>query len=132
MKIRMDFDKMSAQLKKLAESYSELPTDGALRRSVGTDDEIGTVFRSELTGTASDFALVVVRLRELLQSTEGALRDAINDLAERDAAVSQEAQQLLALLESAEQPAPAPSGAADGAAAGAAAGAKGDNRKGIQ
>jgi hypothetical protein len=98
--ILIDIDGMLASIDKIVGRLLEFPDEGTLNVSHGAGIGVAKDFRSELGRTARVLEATAGKIRADLQQTQEAIRATMNDMVEQDAALADDAQRMLTVVES--------------------------------
>jgi hypothetical protein len=99
-KIAFDIDAMLNSIDKIVARLQEFPSEGSLNESHGAGTGAARQFRRELTLTAIQLEKAAKSIRTNLSKTQEAIRLTMNELVERDASIADEAQRMVAAVES--------------------------------
>ncbi len=126
MSIAIDFDGVFAELKRLLRELQEFPSPAEVGVSEGGSSKATFEFRTAVARAAGAMSEVTDRTLNKLQDTHDAIRAAVEQIAEQDASLADEAKLIVSLLDSAvaqgEDEVTAQTGASTGAQGGASAG----------
>ncbi|MFJ4998265.1 hypothetical protein ACIP5T_08955 [Microbacterium sp. NPDC088619] len=123
MSIAIDIDQILAELKRIARDAQQFPAAAEVRQSEGGVTPALADFRDSVSRVAEGMGTATQNSVDALNEVSDAIRFAVTELAEQDAALADDAKIVLALLDSAADqstsPAPVPTGTAAGATGGA-------------
>lgn len=126
MSIAIDFDGVFAELKRLLRELQEFPSPAEVGVSEGGSSKATVEFRNAVARAAVAMGDATDRTLIKLQDTHDAIRAAVEQIAEQDASLADEAKLIASLLDSAvaqgEDEVTSPTGASTGAQGGAAGG----------
>lgn len=127
MSIAIDFDGVFAELKRLLRELQEFPNPAEVGVSEGGSSKATFDFRNAVARSAVAMGDVTDRTLIKLQDTHDSIRAAVEQIAEQDASLADEAKLIVSLLDSAvaqaEDGTTSPTGASTGAQGGASGGA---------
>lgn len=127
MSIAVDFDGVFAELKRILRELQEFPSPAEVGVSEGGSSKATFEFRSAVARAAGAMADVTDRTLIKLQDTHDSIRAAVEQIAEQDASLADEAKLIVSLLDSAvaqgEDEATSPTGASTGPQGGGSTGA---------
>lgn len=126
MSIAVDFDGVFAELKRILRELQEFPSPAEVGISEGGSSNATYEFRNAVARAAGAMADATDKTLVKLQATHDSIRAAVEDIAEQDASLADEAKLIVSLLDSAveqvEGETTSPSGATAGAQGGGSAG----------
>lgn len=126
MSIAVDFDGVFAELKRILRELQEFPNPAEVGVSEGGSSKATFEFRSAVARAAGAMGDVTDRTLIKLQDTHDSIRAAVEQIAEQDASLADEAKLIVSLLDSAvaqgEDEVTSPTGASTGAQGGASVG----------
>lgn len=122
MSIAIDVDQILAELKRIARDAQQFPDAADVRRSEGGMTPAVSDFRNAVSQVAEGMGTATQNSIDALNDVSDAIRFAVTELAEQDAALADDAKIVLALLDSAADqstsPAPDSTGSAPAGASG--------------
>ncbi|OIJ34397.1 MULTISPECIES: hypothetical protein [unclassified Microbacterium] len=101
MSIAVDFDGVFAELKRLLRELQEFPSPAEVAVAEGDVSNTTREFHQAVSDAAREMGAATERALENLQSTHDAIRAAVLQLAEQDAALADETKLIVSLLDSA-------------------------------
>ncbi|GAB3607791.1 hypothetical protein GCM10027413_32000 [Conyzicola nivalis] len=108
--ILIDVDSVANAIRRIVAERSTVPEPGAIAQVEGTSVGVTSPFHAQLEYSAKLLSSIVTTVRSELETTQAAIRKAIEDAAENDAAQADEAKAILTALDSiVAQPAPSTS-----------------------
>jgi len=125
MTIAIDIDQILAELKRIARDAQQFPDAAEVRRSEGGVTPALEQFRDAVRQVAEGMGTATQNSVDALNDVSEAIRNAVTELAEQDAALADDTRIVLALLDSAADQGTPSSAAPAGTAAGATGGAAG-------
>lgn len=107
MSIAIDFDQIMAELKRLAREAAAFPTANEVAVSEGGTSQATADFRDAVSRVAQGMGAATQNSISALNDANEAIRFAVMEIAEQDAALADETKLIIALLDSAGKQAPA-------------------------
>ncbi|CAN7200825.1 hypothetical protein LJR044_000560 [Microbacterium foliorum] len=107
MAIAFDFEQIFAELKRIERDMQQFPAASEVAVSEGGSSKATAEFRIAVTQVAQGMGAVTENSIAALNDANQAIRQAVTEIAEQDAALADEAKLILTLLDSAGQQTPA-------------------------
>jgi len=112
MTIGIDFDQIFAELKRIQRDMQQFPSATEVSVSEGGASKSTAEFRAAVAQVAHGMGVATRNATDALNDASEAIRQAVTEIAEQDAALADEARLILSLLDSAGEQAPS-GGSAD-------------------